>query len=175
MFDPTAYENMKVVINGYFYDMDLEGKISIIDRNDIVNIAKLSREFSVQFQLKDAPEEYYAIFCIKAELENLASELLQLKLVPNRIGSFVELKFVVYHPNEPEYFNKIQAQLQQIWGEKRTIQQRVQFNPFQNSLIIENRISIEFNRLIIEEQIDDLVVIGDYMMETLTWLENEIH
>jgi hypothetical protein len=174
MFDPTAYENMKVVINGYFYDMDLEGNISIIDRNDIVNVAKLSREYSVQFQLKDARKEYLAKFCLKAELENLSAELIHLKLVPNRIGSFVELEFVVYHPNEPQYFNKIHTQLQQIWGEKRTIQQRAQFNPIQNSHAIENRITIGFNRLIIEEQIDDLLVIGDHMIETLIWLEKEI-
>jgi hypothetical protein len=174
MFDPTAYENMKVVINGYFYDMDLEGKISIIDRNDIVNIAKLSREYSVQFQLKHAQQEFLATFCLKADLENLADELLYLKLVPNRIGSFVELEFVVYHPNEQQYFNKIQDQLQQIWGEKRTIQQRAQFDPFQGSKKIENRITINFNRLIIEEQIDDLLVIGEHMIETLSWLENEI-
>jgi hypothetical protein len=175
MFDPTAYENMKVVINGYFYDMDLEGKISIIDRNDIVNLAKLSREYSVQFQLKDACEEYLATFCLKADLENLTAELLNLKSVPNRIGSLVELEFVVYHPNEPIYFNKIHDQLQQIWGEKRTIQQQVHFNPFANTHVIENRITIDFNRIIIEEQIDDLLVIGNYMIETLTWLENEIH
>jgi hypothetical protein len=175
MFDPTAYENMKVVINGYFYDMDLEGKISIIDRNDIVNLAKLSREYSVQFQLKDSCEEYLATFCLKADLENLTAELLNLKSVPNRIGSLVELEFVVYHPNEPIYFNKIHDQLQQIWGEKRTIQQQVHFNPFANTHVIENRITIDFNRIIIEEQIDDLLVIGNYMIETLTWLENEIH
>jgi hypothetical protein len=174
MFDPTAYENMKVVINGYFYDLDLDGKIRITDRNDIVNIAKLSRDFSVQFQLKDTRKEYHATFCLKAGLENLAGELLQLKSVPNRFGSFVELQFNVYHPNEPQYFNKIQSQLQQTWGEKRTVQQRAQFNPFSNSLTIKNRITIGFNRLIIEEQMDDLLVMGEHMIETLTWLENEI-
>jgi hypothetical protein len=174
MFDPTAYENMKVVINGYLYDLDLEGKINIIDRNDIVNMAKLSRVFSAQFHLKDSRKKYLATFCLKADLENLAGELLHLKIVPNRIGSFVELEFVVYHPNELLYFNEIQTQLQQLWGEKRTIQQRTHLNPFSNSRVIENRITIDFNRLIIEEQIDDLLVIGEHMMKTLTWLENEI-
>lgn len=174
MFDPTAYENMKVVIDGYFYDMDLEGKISIIDRNDIVNLAKLSREYSVQFQLKNSRENYLAILYIKAGLENLAAELLHLELKPTSIGSIIELEFVVSHPNEQHYFIKIDAQLQQIWGEKRMIQQRAQFNPLSIGQTIENRITIGFNRLIIEEQIDDLVVIGDHMIETLNWLENEI-
>ena len=44
MFDPTAYENMRVVLEGIFYDKDLSGEILVIDRNDIVNTAKLSRE-----------------------------------------------------------------------------------------------------------------------------------
>jgi hypothetical protein len=173
MFDPTAYENMKVVMDGFFYDMDLEGKISIINRNDIVNLANLSREYSVQFQLKDARKEYLATFFIKAGLENLATELLQLDLKPTRIGCLIELEFVVSHPNDLLYFNKIDTQLKQIWGEKRTFQQCAQFNPFSMGPNIENRITIGFNRLIMEEQIDDLIVIGNYMVETLTILENE--
>lgn len=36
MFDPTAFDNMKVVIEGAIYDLDLDGEISIIDRNDLL-------------------------------------------------------------------------------------------------------------------------------------------
>ena len=49
MFDPTAFENMKVVMEGIFYDKDLSGEIIILDRNDIMNIAKLSRTYDLSF------------------------------------------------------------------------------------------------------------------------------
>ena len=47
MFDPTAFENIRVVLEGIFYDKDLEGSIMIIDRNDIMNTAKLSRTYEL--------------------------------------------------------------------------------------------------------------------------------
>ena len=53
MFDPNAYENMKVVIEGIVYDHDLNGDILIIERNDLVNLANMSRSFSLVFILKN--------------------------------------------------------------------------------------------------------------------------
>ncbi|SID87142.1 Uncharacterised protein [Mycobacteroides abscessus subsp. abscessus] len=47
LFDPTAYENMKIVMEGLLYDKDLAGQISIIDRNELINTAKLSRTFEI--------------------------------------------------------------------------------------------------------------------------------
>lgn len=175
MFDPTAYENMKVVIEGYLYDKDFEGKISITERNDIINMAKLSREYSVQFQLKETYEECSAIITLKAGIENFAAELLPIPIEPSKIGSFVELEFLVNHPNKEEYFTLIQTELQRLWGEKRTIQQQVRFDPFRGSESIENRIIVDFNRLVLEEQIDDLKAICDHMIETLSWLENKLY
>ena len=51
MFDPTAFENIKVVLEGAVYDLDLNGEIIIIDRNDLINTAKLSRKYELSFQL----------------------------------------------------------------------------------------------------------------------------
>ena len=74
MFDPTAFDNMKVVIEGALYDLDLAGKIVIIDRNDIMNIAKMSRRFDVSFTLPEA--RVTAMIEITSNLINLAAELL---------------------------------------------------------------------------------------------------
>ena len=40
MFDPTAYDNLKVILEGAVYDLDLSGELKIIERNDIVDLAK---------------------------------------------------------------------------------------------------------------------------------------
>ena len=55
MFDPTAFENMRVVMEGIFYDKDLSGDITIVDRNDVINTAKMSRDFDLSFQLNPRP------------------------------------------------------------------------------------------------------------------------
>ncbi|UTW70295.1 hypothetical protein KHA80_06930 [Anaerobacillus sp. HL2] len=41
MFDPTIYENLKVVIEGEVYDHDMNGRILII-QIDIVDLATMS-------------------------------------------------------------------------------------------------------------------------------------
>ena len=51
LFDPTAFENIKVVIEGEIYDRDLSGEIFVTDRNDWFNSAKLSRKYEISFGL----------------------------------------------------------------------------------------------------------------------------
>jgi hypothetical protein len=173
LFDPTAFENMRVVIDGFFYDKDLDGEIQIIDRNDFVNIAKLSREYSIQLRMTASRKKWNATYFLKAGLDNLASELLQLSA--KKVGCIVGLEFMVRHPNEKGYFDKIQSYLKDYWGDNRTIHQLVQLDPLSDHTgDIENKITIQFNRLVSEDQIDDLLAIGDHMLDTLIWLENHI-
>ena len=53
LFDPTAFDNMKVVLEGAVYDRDLFGDILIVSRDDLVNLATLSRKFTIEFVLKE--------------------------------------------------------------------------------------------------------------------------
>lgn len=50
MFDPTIYENVKVVLEGELYDRDLDGEITITNRSDLVDLATLSRTYVVAFE-----------------------------------------------------------------------------------------------------------------------------
>jgi len=49
MFDPTAFDNMKVVLEGSLYDLDISGEIRVVNREDLVNLARMEREFSITF------------------------------------------------------------------------------------------------------------------------------
>lgn len=51
MFDPTAFENMKTVFEGAAYDLDLSGEAAIIGRNDIVDLAGMSRDYRITLTL----------------------------------------------------------------------------------------------------------------------------
>ncbi len=53
LFDPTAFDNMKVVLEGAVYDRDILGDILVVKRDDLVNLATLSRQFMMEFQLKE--------------------------------------------------------------------------------------------------------------------------
>jgi hypothetical protein len=171
IFDPTAFENMKVVIEGYLYDKDLDGDLKIVDRNDLVNLAKLSREYSIQFQLRDSNRKQLAIFRLISGLENLSAELLLGSFKQSKQGCHVQISFHLIHPNEVTIYDVLQQELQQIWGEMRTIKQQVCIEPLQRNHLVQNKILIDFNRLILEDQIDDLVNIADHTIETLYWLD----
>lgn len=56
MFDPTVFDNLKVVLEGCVYDYDLEDKIVVTGRNDIVDLATLTRTFSIRF-MRRRPDE----------------------------------------------------------------------------------------------------------------------
>jgi len=167
MFDPTAFDNMKVVIEGALYDLDLAGEIVITDRNDIVNLAKMSRSFDVHFQLSSTQQ---ARLEIKADLINLAAELLLNSLSQKQSGSTIKLQFFHYGITDEAQLKKIREIVIDIWGGTRQVSQSVTITP--SISLIHNWISIEFDRLISEDQMDDLVEMIDFMIKTNEQLQS---
>ena len=54
LFDPTAFDNMKVVLEGAVYDRDILGDILVVNRDDLINLASLSRQFTMEFECKES-------------------------------------------------------------------------------------------------------------------------
>jgi hypothetical protein len=173
MFDPTAFENIKVVIEGAVYERDLDGEILVTDRNDIMNLAKLERKFEIAFvDANHQSKKIAAILILEAGLENLAAELLPATLSEKKSGCQLMVKYICKHQNDMAIFNKIQNILAGIWGNSRTIEQQVNFNPFDKTEKVTNEIIIHFNRLIFEDNIDDLTDMVDFMIKSLRELHN---
>ena len=168
MFDPTAFENMKVVIEGALYDLDLAGQISIIDRNDLVNTAKMSRSFDVYFTLPES--EVAAMIEIKSDLINLAAELLPDSIEEKQSGCYMKLQFIHHGITDETHLGKIQSILMDIWGRTRKISQSITINHFEST--INNVNSIELDRLVREEQMEDMVELLDTMVTTLEHLQS---
>jgi hypothetical protein len=167
MFDPTAFDNMKVVIEGALYDLDLAGKIVITDRNDIVNMAKMSRSFDVHFQQSSIVT---AKLEIKADLMNLAAELLPNFLSQKQSGCAIKLQFFHHGTTDEADLKNIRDIFLTIWGKSRQISQSVTITPLKS--LIDNCITIEFDRLISEDQMDDLVEMIEFMMKTNEQLQS---
>ncbi|MFP7297933.1 hypothetical protein [Neobacillus niacini] len=171
MFDPTAFDNMKVVIEGALYDLDLAGKIVIIDRNDQINMAKMSRNFDVHFQLPDAKgNQVTAKMEINSDMINLAAELLSDALSSTQAGCKLRLQFFHKDISDEQQLKEISWILTEIWGETREICQSVTITP--SKALISNCISIEFDRLIGEDLMDDFVELIDFMITTIQQLES---
>ncbi|MBL4953824.1 hypothetical protein RCG24_03295 [Neobacillus sp. OS1-32] len=172
MFDPTAFDNMKVVIEGAIYDRDLNGEIIITDRNDIINSAKLSREFSVRFTLpEDIDHHLSAQIELVATLDNLAAELLSSSMSEKLAGCLVKLEFFLIHHHVADNYQAIQKLFSGIWGETRKITQTIQYKPFEEPQKVKHIVTIDFARLIREEQMDDLIEMLDFIVKTLKELQ----
>ncbi|MFT8321025.1 MAG: hypothetical protein ABF649_08980 [Bacillus sp. (in: firmicutes)] len=172
MFDPTAFENMKIVVEGALYDKDIEGSLTILDRNDLFNSSKLSRKYSLSFALKNQ-QNAIMTFSLHAGLINLAAELLPEVNKEKETGCYITIRLLLFHEKEQTVFLSLEKLLRNIWGEERKISQEIRVNPFSEENRLENHLTIFFNRLIKEEQMDDLVLMIDYMEETLRVLNEQ--
>lgn len=172
MFDPTAFENIKVVIEGDIYDRDLSGEIIVIDRNDWINAAKLSRKYEISFTKKGYESRLLsATMTIEAGLENLSAELLESVDAKQLAGCVVGISFTLTHQNELDVFKEVQKVLTEIWGGDRAISQTAMIDPLENKSHIQNHVKVTFNRLVYEEQIDDLSEMVHYMITSLEKLK----
>ncbi|WP_075982038.1 hypothetical protein [Bacillus massilinigeriensis] len=163
MFDPTAFENMKVVLEGALYDRDLEGEICIIGRNDSINLSSLSRSFELTFTLKEKDTAQCTVR-VYANLENLASELLPSMKSERLSGCTLSIIFTVDHEDDFELHEGIAKALTEVWGMDRTYQHKMILNPFQEDNMIKKEVTIDFNRLIYEDQMDDFIHMIDFMI-----------
>jgi len=164
MFDPTAFDNMKVVIEGALYDLDIKGDIIITDRNDLMNLAKMSRSFDVSFQLPEGNGT--AKVKLKSTLLNLAAELIPSMETEHQAGCYVRLEFFLEQEKEPN-FNELKNILLDIWGDSRNFSLTSQFHPLDKDKKISTILAVEFGRLVTEDQMDDLVNMTDYVVATL--------
>jgi hypothetical protein len=171
MFDPTAFDNMKVVIEGALYDLDIIGEIVITDRNDLINMAKMSRNFDMSFHLPNS--------IVKAKMEmtsnlvNLAAELIPSIQLEPKSGCHLRLQFLIEHEDLEIDFQVVETILQNVWGSTRKITQIVQYHPLEIESKHTHVIKVEFERLIGEDQMDDLVEMTEFIITTLKQLSGK--
>lgn len=167
MFDPTIFDNLKVVAEGAVYDLDLQGEILVTNRVDQVDLASLSRKFSITF--REAGQEENSVhgeLRIYAGAHDLSAEILGNDI--QTIGCYIEVVFFVNIQHVEEDCELIRLTLLDIWGNPPTITQKVSFayTPEQPKEWMDT-IILKFERKIGEAQVDDLPVIVDYMVESI--------
>lgn len=164
MFDPTIYENVKVVLEGQLYDRDLEGEISIINRKDLVDLASLSRMYEVQFNENPQVKVTIGLF---ADLASFSAE--QLQIESGNPGCEINISFDVLI-SDTEECAKIEEDIRSIWGYRPSIQQKVSF-VYNHEEELTSHIQLGFNRRINEDQISDLSELIEYAVQTSQLLD----
>ncbi|MBI0576054.1 hypothetical protein IEC97_01670 [Neobacillus cucumis] len=174
MFDPTAFDNMKVVIEGAIYDLDLGSEIVITDRNDSINMAKMSRNFDISFKIAESSGKSASVKIeLDSSLMNLAAELIPSMGSETKAGCSLKLEFFYESPNVDH--NEVEKLFSDIWGPSRKITQRVLMNPLHMEIEGLHTVTVEFDRMVREEQLDDLVEMIEYVISSLKRLEMIIY
>ncbi|KMJ59679.1 hypothetical protein AB685_02065 [Bacillus sp. LL01] len=162
MFDPTVFDNLKVVIEGDLYDLDLVGQIQIADRKDRIDLATMSRSFSMKFTLDD---KVFGEISLSSDIENISGELLRLNEKP---GCRVKLVFMkIAHPEadiDAEVL-KWRIFLSDIWEEREITIFSTRKHDAEEEVTLSAEIN--FTRLIHEENIDDLRDMLTFMIQSL--------
>lgn len=181
MFDPTVYENLKVVLEGAVYDLDLAGSILVTDRQDWVNLATMSRTYRIAFRLADAADEsdplasaepseapLTAEAVLSTELSDLAGEILELPDAAPGCSLEISFRMELAPGADPARLcPDIEAALKRIWGERFEIRQTLSYEFGSAHMPSENRIQVLFGRRFGEDVAEDLPRLVDHAVLSL--------
>ncbi|MBK5442174.1 hypothetical protein [Peribacillus sp. TH24] len=170
LFDPTAFENMKVVLEGAVYDRDFVGDILVIARDEIVNLSTMSRTYKIEMELKEplVPSSVVGGIELHASLENLSSELLEFNNNETYAGCTVDI-FISFHEKlGAGEVEDILIGLEKIWGKQRiiTVTTTETISKIDRP-VNSSTFKVSFGRLVKEEQMEDLEDMVEYLIQSL--------
>ncbi|MBO7748904.1 hypothetical protein I8J29_32500 [Paenibacillus sp. MWE-103] len=169
MFDPTVFDNLKVAVENYVYDLDnLDGRIVITHRVDRLEMAVMARVFALQFTLAQG-SGITAEIRLEASLKELAAEILdQQGAAP---GCALRLRFFMPVEDVGRTCAFVEERLTDIWQPEMPPTQTISYLYGEADPGYQNEVEVHFNRKINEEQMEDLPGLIEHMLKSLDALE----
>ncbi|KZE82162.1 hypothetical protein [Paenibacillus elgii] len=175
MFDPTIFDNLKVVLEGHLYDLDAEQMIRVIGREDFIDLASMKRIFSMRIRRDEG--------CCQAEismtsvLSDFAGERFRLIEPGERPGAKLALRLDM-PLSHCEHAAELHRAMADRWAEEARIrhERSAEFVPDDGSGRSGGgpsdekgayRIHIEFIRKIDESHIDDMESLLAHLVDSL--------
>lgn len=174
MFDPTIFENIKVVLEGSIYDLDLRGLIQVTNRVDSIDLSRMSRWFQLEFKLAEKDKIKAAIH-LKADTYDLAGEILELHEGEPSSSIGCEITVILYtFVEDPEECSSIEETLLKIWSYRPVITQEVSFIYQSGSAKSDDfkiKIMLDFKRKINESNMEDIEEILTHIIRSMSALK----
>ncbi|WP_461480208.1 hypothetical protein [Paenibacillus sp. PvR052] len=175
MFDPTIYDNLKVVLEGHLYDMDAERKIRIVGREDLIDIAGMGRTFRMKFVLRDGRERCKTSIMLCSGLTDFAGELRGIHAVGERPGAKLEMQLEM--PAElSEKRRAVHDYVSGLWGEdwlishERLTELSVESDP--STYDGSYRVKMISSRKIDESHIDDMEALLEHLLQNAIFIND---
>lgn len=166
MFDPTAFDNLKTVLEGIIYDEDLYGEMEVINREDLVNLAVMNRLFKLTFKKKQATNGHATITLLITSKE-LFGEMLE-KNEESVCRVVVELEANTSHLF---HIKTSVEKLQTIWELEADVDVEVSYHPLHENRHYVNRYSIILYNGLTEEHVERLSEIYSLTKQSLKIIE----
>ncbi|RKD21143.1 hypothetical protein BEP19_15315 [Ammoniphilus oxalaticus] len=147
MFDPTIFDNLKVVLEGAVYDLDAIGMIGVTNRSDRVDLAHMSRDYMLQFREQAVEDGGLAELRLAVDSTDLMNEILEKgdRFTGCRLTLTVEIETM----DPDQLCPRIQETMQEIWENNPKITQRLTF--IFGTRVYRNRVTLDFERKINED------------------------
>ncbi|WP_379132655.1 hypothetical protein [Paenibacillus sp. sgz500958] len=170
LFHPTVFENIKIAFENQIYDLDnLDETVIITGRSDLLDLAVMSREFKLSFQLRDL-EQVTAQVVLLSSLKDLGDEILD---VPGtNPGCTLLLRFFLGITDEKLQCEVIQELLKAIWGQDTQLEQTLSYIYGVERTLRKNTIELKFKRQITENQMEDIPSLLNHMLQSLEELNS---
>lgn len=167
MFDPTIFDNLKVAIENEFYDLDnLDRVIDVTNRKDLLDMAVMSREFSLFFRLAN-DRRAEAELVLDTSLRDLAAEILERPEEKAACGLRFRFRVELQEQGAEAACQEIERCIVSIWLPEHKPAQTLSRQFGDDSGRIMNCIELGFGRRIGEEQMDDIPELAKHAVRTL--------
>lgn len=162
MFDPTVFDNLKVIVEGYIYDLDLAKEISVINRNDMIDLSRMSRNYRITYShvVKKNPS---VSLKIEMDQKHLSGEL---QRTIDNPGCLIELSFNEETVGQ-DYDELLLKKLKRMWGNEHLVNLFVTKEVTSTTNLFHHRYQIIFQSLFGEDDIENILQIVDYSISLL--------
>ncbi|QHT63750.1 hypothetical protein GXP70_05590 [Paenibacillus lycopersici] len=171
MFDPTIFDNLKVAVENYVYDLDnLDARVVVTHRVDRLELAVMAKVFALQFALAKG-SGITADIRLEASLKDLAAEILEQEGVSPGCG--VRIRFYMPVDDIETVCANVERTLTEIWQPDMPPTQMLSFlyGEDRSAQSYQNEIEVHFNRKINEGQMEDIPELIEHMVQSLEALE----
>lgn len=169
MFHPTVFDNIKVALENQLYDYDnLDELLVITDRADLLDLALMSREFSLSFKLTGG-RHVTAGIVLRSTVKELSDEILETP--GGRPGCTLTLRFEMEINDVKVQCPAVEEVLTKIWGADLRPEQSLRFRYGGDETVYLNRVELQFRRQLTEDQMEDLPELLNYLLQSTEELE----
>jgi hypothetical protein len=168
VFDPTIYDNLKVILEGCVYDLDLDGRILVTNRSDRIELATMSRSWSIRFRELQGNGQATAELDLHAALADLAAELL--RPAGKEPGCKLEISLHTFILDPDIECPEIEHGLLGLWEGRPRIKQQLSFEMPLRDEGYALCVTLDFGRKLDESNAEDFPRLVEATVRSLHWL-----